>query len=509
MPLLEDVFKLSGVPTYTYVTPDKYNQIKVAMRTPGRCVVLEGPSGIGKTTIVTKVLEDLRLDNQPTVLSARRPQDLEYIDALPDMEAFGIVVVDDFHRLSEDRKKTLSDFMKVLADTADERRQLVLIGINKAGDPLIDYGYDLGLRIDIFKLQANSPEKITELIGLGEEALNITIAHKEAIADRSEGSYQIAQLLCHKLCTTADVIESRAENVAVNGAVETVIEDVMIDLGRQFKRPATAFARGTKLRREGRAPYLHILKWLADSEEGALDLREAMNAHKDMRGSVGQVVDKGFLDGLLNDPEKEGMFSNILFYDPDTTVLGVEDPKFLFYLKNLVWRAFTRQCGFAGIFFSGKYDFALSFAGQDRALAESINEELSLREVSVFYDFAEQHTILGQNVEAYLQPIYRSEARYVVPILSADYPKRIWTKFESEHFRERFGAGSVFPIRFSNLQPGWFSEEAGYGGLDFNPGEDIQAQVALLCDVLARRLIEDKEAEINSASEAADEDEHT
>lgn len=50
MPLLEDVFRLPGVPTRTFVEPARYSAIKAAIRTPARCVILEGPSGIGKTT---------------------------------------------------------------------------------------------------------------------------------------------------------------------------------------------------------------------------------------------------------------------------------------------------------------------------------------------------------------------------------------------------------------------------------------------------------------------------
>ncbi len=50
MALLEEVFRLSGVPTITFVEPVGYSGIKVSIRTKGRCIVLEGPSGIGKTT---------------------------------------------------------------------------------------------------------------------------------------------------------------------------------------------------------------------------------------------------------------------------------------------------------------------------------------------------------------------------------------------------------------------------------------------------------------------------
>lgn len=57
--LLEDVFKQSGFPEHTFVEPVEYTRLLVALRTPGRGVVLEGPSGVGKTTAVTKALKEI------------------------------------------------------------------------------------------------------------------------------------------------------------------------------------------------------------------------------------------------------------------------------------------------------------------------------------------------------------------------------------------------------------------------------------------------------------------
>jgi hypothetical protein len=37
---LEEVYRLSGIPTYTFVQPDRYDEIRVSVRTPGRCLVL-------------------------------------------------------------------------------------------------------------------------------------------------------------------------------------------------------------------------------------------------------------------------------------------------------------------------------------------------------------------------------------------------------------------------------------------------------------------------------------
>ncbi|RYE71437.1 MAG: ATP-binding protein, partial [Oxalobacteraceae bacterium] len=195
MPKLEEVFRLSGIPTYTFVQPHRYDEILVSVRTPGRCLVLEGPSGIGKTTTITKVLNELGIDEEALSLSARQPEDADLIASLPDMTAIGTVIVDDFHRLSDPVKERLSDYMKVLADRQSDDSKLILIGINKAGQQLVQYAHDLGLRLDVFRLEANSDELMEKMLQQGEAALNIKLPATVSVVEKAQGSFQIAQLL--------------------------------------------------------------------------------------------------------------------------------------------------------------------------------------------------------------------------------------------------------------------------------------------------------------------------
>ena len=67
---LEDVFKIGGIPTHTFVHPVEYPALLVALRTPGRGVVIEGPSGFGKTTSVTRALDELGLADKVSTLTA-------------------------------------------------------------------------------------------------------------------------------------------------------------------------------------------------------------------------------------------------------------------------------------------------------------------------------------------------------------------------------------------------------------------------------------------------------
>lgn len=491
---VEQVFQQSGIPEITFVPPPRYEALRISLRTPGKCCVVEGPSGIGKTTSVTRLIDELGFSGRVTFLSARRQGDLEYICELPTLGDIGIVIIDDFHRLDDEIKSSISDLMKLLADEGRKESKLVLIGINKAGDRLVQYGTDVGLRIDVFKMEANPREKILELIEKGERALNITIPERDRICEQSQGSFQITQMLCYQISLAGNVTQTQPEAKDIGDLLDEVIDHVINDLKRIFYRPCVEFARGSKLRREGRAPYLHILKWLRDSGDWSIDLREALRANKEHQGSVGQVIDKGHLANLLK--EKNEVLSDYFHYQPETSVFSTEDPRLIFYLKVINWRSFSKEVGFTTDFFRGRYDIALSFAGTDRDIAEQLFERLMEREVSVFYDQNEQHRILAEKVEKYLGPIYESEAVYVVPLLSAHFPHRIWTKFESDRFKSRFGENSVIPIRFRDVSDGYFHEGTEYGSLPFDRSGDVERQIDQIVETLCRRLAEDRSREL-------------
>ncbi|MCR9129691.1 MAG: TIR domain-containing protein [Alphaproteobacteria bacterium] len=185
-----------------------------------------------------------------------------------------------------------------------------------------------------------------------------------------------------------------------------------------------------------------------------MDLREAIRTNPDHKGSVGQIVEKGHLQGML--AEKDALIGAHFHYETSTAILSVEDPKLIFFLRNIGWRNFAKRVGYTTDYFKGQHDIALSFAGANRDIASKFFDFLMEREVTVFYDENEQHRIVSVSVEDYLAPIYKTEAQFVVALLSPEYPTRIWTKFESDIFRQRFGEGAVIPVKFSNLVPGFF-----------------------------------------------------
>ena len=490
--LLEHVFKTSGIPTHTFVEPLEYRALLVALRTPGRGVVIEGPSGIGKTTSVTRALDELESADSVLKLSARRGSDRELIESLPDLGETGVVVIDDFHRLPDDVKVQVADHMKLLADEEVNHSKIVVLGINDAGKTLVRFASDLNNRIEVVKLEVNPIEKVEELLSKGEQALHVRLNVKDDIAKAANGSFYIAQMLAHQVCVEAGVLERCPETVVTEVSFEAVGGKVQEKLSRTFAERTARFAKGTRFRRAGRAPYLNLLHLLATSDDWSLSVSDANVRAPELSGSIAQIVEKGYLAELIRaDPE----LSAVLHFDDAPRVLSVEDPQFLYYLRNLAWSQFSRDLGFTATQFASRYDVALSFAGSDRDVAGALCTALQESELEVFYDYNEQHRILAEDVEDYLRPIYQSEAAFVVAVLGPDYPDRIWTRFESKHFAERFREGAVIPVWFSNSRPTTFDESGRVGGFVIDRAEPIGPQVRLLSDLVCQKVAESRQAE--------------
>src|SRR5262249_35812329 len=119
---------------------------------------------------------------------------------------------------------------------------------------------------------------------------------------------------------------------------------------------------------------------------------------------------------------------------------------------------------------------------------EELFRQLQDAESEVFYDKNEQHRILAVDLEEYLRPIYQSEAQFVIVLLSRFYPKKVWTKFESDQFKERFKTGDVVPVWFSDALAGMFDESRRVGGLTFDVSLPADQEVGRIVKVLLQML---------------------
>ena len=328
---LHEVFTISGIPQNTFVKPDEYSRLLMALKTPGRGIVVEGPSGIGKTTAITKALEEVGITENVLKLSARKPADVALIKELTDMQPLGIVLIDDFHKLHDREKKQIADLMKVLADEGDATSKVIAIGINRAGEALIDFADDLTNRLETIPFEANPDARVSEILRLGEDALNVDLNIRDEIVEAANGSFYLAQMLAYHTCLDANVLKAQPERVQTTISFPEVKARVFETLARRFQTRTQEFAKGSRLRREGRAPYLHLLYWLGTSDEWTLSLDKAQIRYPELKGSLTQIIEKNYLVDLLR--AVVGI-ADVVHYEVRNHLLTVEDPQFVFLPKK-------------------------------------------------------------------------------------------------------------------------------------------------------------------------------
>ncbi|WP_167883972.1 toll/interleukin-1 receptor domain-containing protein [Leptospira wolffii] len=133
-------------------------------------------------------------------------------------------------------------------------------------------------------------------------------------------------------------------------------------------------------------------------------------------------------------------------------------------------------------FDSFEFDIVISFAGEDREIAEEIKEALTQRKISVFYDDDSKADLWGKNLYSHLAYIYGKAGKYCLMLLSESYSKKLWTNHEREHAQARAFRENreyILPIRIDNTEIPGISETVGYIDYAKSSAEEIADLISL------------------------------
>jgi len=102
-----------------------------------------------------------------------------------------------------------------------------------------------------------------------------------------------------------------------------------------------------------------------------------------------------------------------------------------------------------------EFDFAFSFAGEDRELVSCIKDQLEAKGYRVLYDYTYQAQLVGRDLYQILRDVYRNLGKFVVCYISDAYVQKKWTNLEFTAVKERFldtffAEGFLIPILIDN-----------------------------------------------------------
>jgi sugar/nucleoside kinase (ribokinase family) len=137
-----------------------------------------------------------------------------------------------------------------------------------------------------------------------------------------------------------------------------------------------------------------------------------------------------------------------------------------------------------------KYDIVISFAGEDRVVAEKIADELKRSGIKVFYDKYVQADLWGKDLYSHLQEVYRRQGRYCLMLVSEHYKRKEFTNHERAAIQARAFEDNreyILPLRLDDVDLPGLLPTTAYVDFRKTPVETV---VELLKKKLARDTIE-------------------
>jgi len=115
-----------------------------------------------------------------------------------------------------------------------------------------------------------------------------------------------------------------------------------------------------------------------------------------------------------------------------------------------------------------EHDVAISYAGEDRAIAGQIAEALTNRGLSVFYDQFYKSDLWGKKLSKWFRSKYGKASRFVLVLISHNYSIKDWTDFEfstAKTEESKRKSEFILPVRLDDTKISGLSSDKVY--LDF------------------------------------------
>ncbi len=102
-----------------------------------------------------------------------------------------------------------------------------------------------------------------------------------------------------------------------------------------------------------------------------------------------------------------------------------------------------------------KFDFAISYAGEEEGIARDLFRLLQEKEAKVFFANNEKVYLFGKSLTSELPYIFGSHTKFAVPLVSNNYVQKYWTKYEfnaAKREEQERGFEFMLPIRFDHVR---------------------------------------------------------
>lgn len=137
-------------------------------------------------------------------------------------KANAIWIIEDFHKVAENEKTSISQMMKLFMDIATEypNTKIVILGAANNGYEVVQYDTELNNRVSEIEVPLLTEKEIEQILQKGATALNIQFSDKliKSIANYSNCLATIAHQLAYNLCFNNNILKTQKKQKTIDEA---------------------------------------------------------------------------------------------------------------------------------------------------------------------------------------------------------------------------------------------------------------------------------------------------
>jgi hypothetical protein len=303
---------------------------------------------------------------------------------------------------------------------------------------MLDIDPELGIRNDVYEIKRQSDEFIEQIILLGEEYLNIRFGNKVKTdyIQAASGIPSAIQVICRVVCIRSKILKTHPGEIPmdIELGMEAVKDGVLRIYRGKYHNRLIGLCKGKQQARSVHNTYFDIIRVISligKSEVQFQEIQQRLLAELDDPKERAKKTTSfhNCLKYLPSVIEERGL-DDAIYLNKDSESITIEDPSFGLYLSlanldEIGQSIRLRRSGYP-------WDVAVSFAGEDRDIVETLKNILNESGYTVFYDFDVQHQLWGIDLRTKLADVYANDAQYMLIFLSSHYPEKDWTNFEFE-----------------------------------------------------------------------------
>lgn len=343
-----------------------------------------------------------------------------------------LVIIDDFHHLSESVKDGLSTDLKLWHE---KQVRFVLIGIASSARELAGNDSELGIRNDVFDLRTQDDKFVRALMtqGAGHLKIEFTERFLAETAAGSKGIPSVVQAICRTACIKHGIEKTQSSIVQIDESLANIKQEVLRIFEHKYFDKIVALSKGKLQAKSVHNTYFDIVSAIAKDERSDIPTeylyRAIVAPISDPKKKNQKSTSYYNCLNYLGDVIRDSKLDDVIMYRKGKSI-SIEDPTFRFYLNLLNLEEVRRKIHIRNDEYP--WDVAVSFAGEDRSVVLEFVKRLEEKGIFPFYDFNHQAQLWGIDLQKKLADIYANDALYMVIFISQKYPEKDWTRFEFE-----------------------------------------------------------------------------